>query len=90
MNYVVMHNFIKENITEEMMQPHLKYLKNLLDQGKLVITGPFIDEKRGGMFILEVESKEELYEIVNNDPAIISGLAKSEVRPYKIVFQRKK
>jgi len=88
MNYVVTHHFIKDGITEEMMKPHVEYLKKLLDDGKLVITGPFIDEKRGGMFILDVADKEELDDIVNNDPAIVSGLAKSEVRPYKIVFQK--
>ncbi len=88
MNFVVIHTFIKENITEYMMQPHLEYLKKLFYDGKLIITGPFTDEKRGGMFILDVENEEELEEIVNNDPAIISGVARSEVRPYKIVFQK--
>jgi len=88
MNYVITHQFIKEGITEEMMKPHVSYLKKLFDEGTLVITGPFIDERRGGMFILEVANEEELDDIVKNDPAIISGLAKSEVRPYKIVFKK--
>lgn len=88
MNYVVIHHFIKEGITEEMMQPHVQYLRQLFDQGKLVITGPFLDQKRGGMFILDVEDEEELKTIVENDPAIASGLSTSEVRPYKIVFER--
>lgn len=88
MNYVVIHHFIKENITQEMMIPHVDYLKKLFDNGKLIITGPFLDEKRGGMFVLEVKDEKELSEIVNNDPAITEGLAKSEVRPYRIVFQK--
>lgn len=88
MNYVVIHHFTKEGITEEMMQPHVQYLKQLFDQGKLVITGPFIDQKRGGMFILDVADEDELKAIVENDPAILSGLATSELRPYKIVFER--
>lgn len=86
MNFVVIHHFIKENITREMMNPHVDYLKGLFENGKLIITGPFIDEKKGGMFILNVKDEEELHEIVNNDPAIIAGLARSEVRPYMIVF----
>ena len=89
MNFVITHYFIKDNITEEMMIPHVAYLKGLLEKGILIITGPFTDEKRGGMFIVEVKDEEELKQLVNNDPAILNGLAGYEVRPYKIVFQRK-
>jgi len=89
MNFVITHSFLNDNITEEMMFPHVAYLKELLEKGILVITGPFTDEKRGGMFIVEVKDEEELNNIVNNDPAILSGLAWYEARPYKIVFQRK-
>ena len=89
MEYVVIHHFIEKGITEKMMEPHVEYLRNLLTQGKLVLTGPFLDEKRGGMFVLDVEDEEELDNIVGNDPAIVSSLAKSEIRPYKIVFNRK-
>ena len=88
MNYVVIHHFIKENITREMMNPHVDYLKVLFENGKLIITGPFIDEKKGGMFILDVNDAEELHEIVNNDPAIIEGHARAEIRPYQIVFSK--
>lgn len=89
MHFVVTHYFLKDNITEEMMRPHVEYLKELLVKGVLIITGPFTDAKRGGMFILEVKDEQELIRIVNNDPAILSGLSGYEVRPYKIVFQRK-
>lgn len=88
MHYVVTHHFIKENVSIKMMEPHLEYLKNLFQQNKLVITGPFTDSAGGGMFIIEVESEDELNHIVNNDPAIRDGIAKSEVRPYSIFLQR--
>jgi len=88
MNFVVVHHFQKENITPEMMTPHVAYLKALFDDGKLLMTGPFTDEKRGGMFVLDVKDEQELRDLVNNDPAIIAGLAISEVRPYKIVFSK--
>ena len=88
MNFVVIHHFLKENITEEMMKPHVEFLRELFEKGKLIITGPFLDEKRGGMFILEVESEKELKDIIDNDPAIRSGLSNSEVRPYRIVFHK--
>lgn len=88
MNYVVIHHFTREDITEEMMNPHVDFLKTLFDRGKLVITGPFSDERKGGMFILDVASEEELMQIVDSDPAILSGYSTSEIRPYKIVFER--
>ena len=84
MNYVVTYYFLKEGITKEMMQAHVKYLIGLFEKGKLIMTGPFTDEAAGGMFVLEVESEEEMNKIVNNDPAIMDGFARSEVRPYKM------
>ncbi len=86
MQYVIIHHFTKSGITESMMQPHVEYLRKLHDQGKLLITGPFLDEKGGGMFMIEVQNEEEMRQIVSNDPAVTSGLSRSEVRPYKVVF----
>ena len=86
MYYVITHYFIKDNVTEDMMAPHVAYLKQLLDTGKLLLTGPFLDEKRGGMFIVEVDNETELQCIIQNDPAIKNGISRSEARPYKIVF----
>jgi uncharacterized protein YciI len=88
MYYVITHHFIKDNIMESDMAPHVEYLKQLLNEGKLLITGPFLDKKRGGMFIVEVEDEEELKTIVKNDPAVRDGFSISEERPYKIVFKR--
>ena len=88
MYYVITHHFVRDNITEKDMIPHVEYLKQLLDNGKLLITGPFLDKKKGGMFIVEVENEEELKKIVENDPAISGGFSISEERPYKIVFKR--
>ncbi|HYX08141.1 MAG TPA: YciI family protein [Bacteroidales bacterium] len=88
MNFVVTQSLKRNDVSEEMMKPHVNYLKELLDRGKLVVTGPFTDDRRGGMFVLEVNDQAEMKEIVNNDPAFKSGYVESEVRPYKIVFER--
>ncbi len=52
------------------------------------MTGPFIDEKGGGMFVINVEGRKEAEEIVNNYPAIINGLSEAKLRPYKIVMKK--
>ena len=49
--------------------------------------GPFTDGT-GGMAIFDVESEEEVREILSNDPAAISGLYETEVHPYKVVLER--
>jgi uncharacterized protein len=89
-NYVVTHHFVKDHITEEMTRPHVDYLRTLFKEGKLLITGPFTDQKGGGMFILDVSDEDELHRIVDNDPAITSGISKAETRPYQIVFVRER
>ena len=71
-----------------MIEPHIEYIKMQIDNGKIIMSGPFIDEKRDGMFILDVENEEKLLEIISNDPAIISGLLENEVRKYKITYSK--
>ncbi len=83
MNYVVTHYLLNKDTGMDKMLPHIKYLKSLFEKGKLIMTGPYTDKDAGGMFIIEVENEEEMNEIVNNDPAILEGIARSEVRPYK-------
>jgi uncharacterized protein YciI len=86
MNYVVTHRFIADVITDEAMRPHVEYLRRLFEEGKLLVTGPFTDRSGGGMFILDVSDEDELNRIVDNDPAITSGISEATVRPYQVVF----
>jgi len=89
MHYVVIQDFIKDGITQEMMTPHIEYVHKLIDQGHIIVSGPFADERRGGMFILEVENEAKAVELVENDPAVISGILKNELRVYNLSFLRK-
>ncbi len=88
MYYVITHHFVKNDVKEEDMIPHVEYLRQLFSEGKLLITGPFTDEKQGGMFIIEVEDESELQKIIENDPAVKNGISVSEARPYKIFFKK--
>ncbi len=89
MNFAIIQHFSKEDITLEMMQPHIEYIKKQIDNGKIIVSGPFIDDMKGGMFILDVENEEEMQEIVSKDPAVISGLLKNKIRKYNITFYKK-
>jgi len=71
-----------------MFAPHLEYLKKLINQGKLIITGPFLDGDGGGMLIVDVENETELNSIIKNDPAVINHLTRCDYRPYSIFLQK--
>ncbi len=89
MYYVVIQEFIKENVTHEMLMPHIEYIHKLIDSGHMVVSGPFSDKRRGGMFILDVGNDDKARELVENDPAVKSGILKSDLRPYNLSFLRK-
>ncbi len=88
MNYAIIQRPIKENISREMIGPHIEFIKKQVGEGKIIMSGPFMDEKRGGMYILEVADENEMRQIVDSDPAIISGLMQNEVRSYSITFKQ--
>jgi uncharacterized protein YciI len=55
----------------------------LLKQGKLVMGGPFLDARSGGIMIAEpAVSEQELRAFAAADPAVKSGLLTFEVRPW--------
>lgn len=60
---------------------HAGYLAELAAHGKLMLGGPFLDDT-GGMVLLAVESEEEALRIAAEDPGVISGLLRVEVRPW--------
>ncbi len=52
---------------------HLNNIDSLHEAGKLILVGPFGDDKGVGVFILKAESLEETTKICDNDPAIKNG-----------------
>ncbi len=89
MYYAVTQDLVKDGITLEMMTPHVEYMHQLMEQGVVVISGPFSDELRGGMFVLEVKSENEAKELADNDPAVISGILRNNIRLYDLKFLKK-
>jgi len=73
-------------IYEQNLMEHAKYQERLLEQGKLVLAGPFSDSS-GGLTVLKVETENEARAIMEKDPAVIDGVFKAHVRPWHVVFQ---
>jgi len=81
-----------ENWTDEdnqIVNKHFNYLKELLNQNKLILAGRTTNEDKFGIVIFEAESDESAQEIMNNDPAILNGIMTGELYPYRVALMRK-
>ena len=82
--YVILLSQVPERtLTKELIQAHIAHLRELDDEGKLILCGPFSDFK-GGMIILHVQSLEEARRIAESDPFVKSGVENYEVRTLQV------
>jgi uncharacterized protein YciI len=62
---------------------HLANITKLVQQEKLVVAGPFLDDTGWrGIFIFDANSKEEVVNLLQTDPAISSGRLEYEIHPW--------
>lgn len=67
----------------EIQKGHMTNITKLSDMGKLILAGPFFGhESMRGIFIFDVESKEEAETLTNSDPAVKAGVLKMELREW--------
>jgi uncharacterized protein len=65
---------------------HREYLTGLIQQGKLVISGPFTDDS-GGLLIYEAETSAQVEKLIAEDPFATQGVFVSwEIRPWNVAF----
>lgn len=62
---------------------HVQYMRNLLQQGLIVMGGPFLDDS-GGMMIARSPDLEEARRVASQDPAVKNGLLRVQVRPWMV------
>jgi uncharacterized protein YciI len=71
------------------VQGHVAHFHQLLQDGKLHLGGPFLDERAGGMMIpAEGLAEAEIVAFAQADPAVVSGLLTVSVRPWLVGMQR--
>src|SRR6185437_3907696 len=69
--------------SKKIQAAHLKNIKDLANQGKLVVAGPFMDETElEGIFIFNVTTIEEAQALTNTDPAVKAGVLIMELHPW--------
>jgi uncharacterized protein YciI len=74
---------------QEGLRDHIAHFRQWLEQGKLELGGPFLDEAAGGMMVPTAGvPEEEIVAFVQADPAVHAGLLTVEVRPWLIGMKR--
>lgn len=77
-----------KSVSEQPLQKHGRYLKELMDKGSLQFAGPFLDDSGGliGLELLTAKDESEARQIAEHDPAVVEGMLEQEVRPFRIMF----
>ena len=67
----------------ELFKGHFANMARMSKDGKLVLSGPFMDGKpKRGLFILNVATIEEAQGLVQSDPSIAAGIFEVEFTKY--------
>jgi uncharacterized protein YciI len=68
-------------LTDAVITKHVQHLRELDNEGKLVLAGPFTDHPTG-MLILRVKNKDEARSIMEQDALILEGFRTFEIRTW--------
>jgi uncharacterized protein YciI len=80
--YVILINRNKD-YTFDVIKKHVVHLKQLDENGQLVLCGPFKDYD-GGMVIIKAESLKTARRIAESDPFITEGFSTYELRTLEL------
>jgi len=73
-------------LTKEAITKHAQHLRELDNDGKLVLAGPFTDHPTG-LLVLRGKNKDEIKSIMEADPLIKEGFRNYEVRTWLLANQ---
>jgi uncharacterized protein len=68
----------------DVIAKHTARLRDLDNEGKLVLGGPFGDDPPGGLLVLKCADKTAAEAIMNVDPLIVSGVSTFRVHTWLI------
>lgn len=70
-------------VINKLQAGHMGNMKRLADEGKLLVAGPFGDDGNWrGIFIFDVDTKEEAEQLLATDPMIKAGRLGYELHPW--------
>ena len=65
------------------MSAHFEYLKQALADGILLLAGPMLDQTFG-LGLLRVDSEDEAWAFLRNDPSVKANVQRPELHPMKL------
>lgn len=71
---------------KQALSDHQIYLEELMQSGKLLMAGLFRDDKGGGIAVLDCSDEATARRLMDDDPAVQSGLLAASLRPWQMVF----
>lgn len=73
---------------QEVWGAHFARLQRLLDEGVVILVGPTLGRINTGIAVFEAPDEEAARRIMDEDPAIASGIATGELRPFRVSLLR--
>jgi uncharacterized protein YciI len=67
---------------------HFERLERLLADGTMILVGPTLGRINTGIAIFEAPDEDGARRIMEEDPAISSGIARGELRPFEVALLR--
>ncbi len=67
---------------------HFAHLEALMEQGVMLLVGRTQDNspRTFGIVLFQAESEEQAREVMNNDPAVVRGIMRAELFPFRIAL----
>jgi uncharacterized protein YciI len=67
---------------------HFERLQRLVAEGVLVLAGPTLGPVNTGIAVIEAADEAQARRLMEEDPAIASGIAQGELRPFQVALLR--
>ena len=67
---------------------HFERLQRLTTEGVMILAGPTLGRMNTGIAVFEAPDEESARRIMDEDPAIASGIASGELRPFRVSLLR--
>ena len=73
---------------QEVWGVHFERLKRLHAEGVMILVGPTLGRVNTGIAVFEAPDEESARRIMEEDPAIASGIGRGELRPFMVSLLR--
>ncbi|HEY6891341.1 MAG TPA: YciI family protein [Solirubrobacter sp.] len=67
---------------------HAQRLARLLEEGTLILAGPTLGRVNTGIAVFEAPDEAAAQRILDEDPVIVAGICRGELRPFRASFLR--